>query len=94
VLEIGESSIDPHVLADMIESRWRVIACDSTVARLQNVRFELCPVDEEGDNIIRKPTKFDAETLTRLRNYHQEGMDISIIDVEHGYKDLLKIHPT
>jgi hypothetical protein len=94
VLEIGESSINPQLLADMIESRWRVAESDGTVARLQNVRFELEQPVEEVDGIIRNPTRFDAETLDRLRSYQHEGMNISVVDVQDGSKDLLKIHPT
>jgi hypothetical protein len=93
VLEIGESSINPQLFTDMIESRWRMAESNGTIARLQNVRFELGQPVEEDDGIICNPIKFDAETLDRLRNYQHEGMNISIVDVLDGSKDLLKTHP-
>jgi len=89
VLEVDQSSINPRLLADMIESRWRVAGNDGTVARLQNVRLELNQSYGEDDDIIRNPTIFDAETLNRLRSYQDEGMNISIID---GWIDLLTLN--
>jgi hypothetical protein len=83
VLEINDYSIPCYHSMDMIESRWRVLEDDDDArARLKRLRFEMSQAEE---------WLVDAEILNRLRKCRQEGMDISILEVDSYYqsRDLL-----
>jgi hypothetical protein len=92
VLEFGDASIDSRLLIDMIESRWRDADGERTIPLLKEVRVELYQpaLEDTSNNIIQGPVKFGVDTLIRLRKCRDEGMGISIIDVENGCEDLLK----
>jgi hypothetical protein len=89
VLKICDASIDPHFFATMIESR-QLRDDIHDMAQLKEVRFEWYrePRDEDDDN-TQVPIIFDAGTLDHLRSYRENGMDISIIDLEDDRRDLL-----